>query len=85
LVFNELMARGYRRIGFAMGRHSTAMEDDQARHGAAIALETSYLPKIAGSPVYSGLLDDIPSFLSWVEKCRPAIVGPSLRPRLKPS
>jgi hypothetical protein len=74
LVFTELMARGYRRIGFAMGRHSTAMEDDQARHGAAIALETSYLPKNRQLPVYSGLLDDIPSFLAWVEKCRPDVV-----------
>lgn len=74
LVFNELMARGYRRIGFAMGRHSTRMEDDEDRHGAAIALETSYLPKNRQLPVYSGLIDDSASFLAWFEKCRPDVV-----------
>ena len=68
------MARGYRRIGFAMGRHSTRMEDDEDRHGAAIALETSYLPKNRQLPVYSGLIDDSASFLAWVEKCRPDVV-----------
>jgi DNA-binding LacI/PurR family transcriptional regulator len=80
MAFVELMSRGYHRIGFAMGRHNTLMEDDQARHGAAIALESSYLPKKDQLPVYSGLIDDIPSFLAWVEKCRPdAIVGFGVR------
>lgn len=75
-VFHELLSRGYQRIGFAMGRHDTPMEDDEARHGAAIALEASYLPKKNQLPVYSGLIEDTAAFLAWVEKYRPdAVVG----------
>ncbi len=76
LAFGELHARGYRRIGFAMVRHGHAMEDDEARHGAAVALEYSYLAKKDRLPVFLGSFSDEAPFLHWVEKNKPdAILG----------
>ncbi len=76
LAFGELHARGYRRIGFAMVRHAHAMEDDEARHGAAVALEYSYLEKKNRLPVFLGSFSDEEPFLRWVEKNKPdAVLG----------
>lgn len=76
LAFSELQARGYRRIGFAMGTHGQAMEDDEARHGAAVAMEYSYLPKRDRLPVYLGAFKDVDALSGWVEKNKPdAVIG----------
>jgi DNA-binding LacI/PurR family transcriptional regulator len=76
MAFHELRSLGYERIGFAMGRHDQAMEDDEARHGAAIAMEYSYLPKRSRLPVYSGSFKEEAPFIQWVKRCRPdAVIG----------
>jgi DNA-binding LacI/PurR family transcriptional regulator len=76
LAFTQLRSRGYRRIGFALGRHPQPMEDDQARHGAAIALEIAYLPARSRLPVYEGFFEDKEAFLAWYERWKPdAVVG----------
>ncbi len=76
LVFGELQARGYRRIGFATGTHGEAMEDDEARHGAAVAMEYSYLDKRDRLPVYLGPFNDVDALTGWVEKNKPdAVIG----------
>ena len=76
LAFTELRARGYRRIGFAMGAHGQAMEDDEARHGTAIAMEYSYLNKRDRLPVYLGAFKDASALIGWVEKNKPdAVIG----------
>lgn len=76
LVFTQLRERGYERIGFAVGQHLEPMEDDEVRHGAAIALEGNYLPKKHRLPVYTGGLDDKELFLRWFDRWKPdAVVG----------
>lgn len=76
LAFMQLKERGYQRIGFALGSHNPPMEDDEARYGAAIALETVYMSKKDQLPVYRGSIEDLDAFLMWVEKSRPdAVVG----------
>jgi DNA-binding LacI/PurR family transcriptional regulator len=76
MVFNKLCERGYRRIGFALGRHPVLLEDDEARYGAAISLQRNYLAKRDQLPIYQGEIDDAAALLAWVEKCRPdAVVG----------
>lgn len=76
LSFEMLRRHGYQRIGFALGQHETPMEDDDARHGAAIALENRYLPKSCRVPPYSGGINDREAFLKWVRKEKPeAVVG----------
>ena len=76
LVFTELRDRGYKRIGFAVGRHNTPMEDDEARYGAAVAMETAYLPEESRLPVYRGNIGNAEAFLEWVASNRPdAVVG----------
>jgi DNA-binding LacI/PurR family transcriptional regulator len=76
LVFTRLREHGYRRIGFAMGRHGELMEDDEDRFGASIALEAGYLPRKDQLPVYQGQLNDDAALLAWVRETKPdAVVG----------
>ena len=76
MAFNELLARGYQRIGFAMWRHDQVMEDDELRHGAAVSLEYSYLPKRNRLPVHVAPFRDYSPFIGWVEKHKPdAVLG----------
>jgi DNA-binding LacI/PurR family transcriptional regulator len=76
LVFSKLRERGYQRIGFALGRHEEAMEDDEARYGAAASIEMSYVNKKNRIPVYNGRFDDRQDFLGWAQKHKPdAIIG----------
>jgi LacI family transcriptional regulator len=75
-LFTEVKERGYRRIGFAIGRHDAPLEDDEAHYGAAISMETSYLPKRDRLPVYQGPILDSEAVLAWVRKTKPeAIIG----------
>ncbi len=73
-VFDQLRARGYKRIGFALGQHSPPIEDDEARHGAAIALVNNYLGKADRIAPYSGSIEDLDGFLRWCKKTQPEVV-----------
>ncbi len=76
LVFTQLRARGYSRIGFAVGKHDVPMEDDDARFGAAVSLENSYLPRKDRLPVYAGNFTETSKFLRWYDRWKPdAVVG----------
>ena len=75
-LFTVVRQRGYRRIGFAIGRHVSLLEDDEARYGAAIAMEAGYLTKRDQLPVYQGPILDAEAVLAWVRKTKPdAIIG----------
>ncbi|HMO52241.1 MAG TPA: LacI family DNA-binding transcriptional regulator, partial [Kiritimatiellia bacterium] len=74
LVFTKLRERGYRRIGFAIGRHDVLLEDDEDRHGAAIALENAHLPKKDRLPAYVSAFDDRKAFLAWFDANEPDVV-----------
>ena len=76
MCFRQLLSRGYKRIGFALGRHDYSIEDDEARHGAAIAMEYSYLPARRRLPVCLGSFNDEAALLEWVRKNKPdAVIG----------
>ena len=74
LAFTQLRLGGYSRIGFAMGQHDQPLEDDEARYGAAIALEGKYLPRKDRLPVYTGPIHDREAFLQWYDRWKPAAV-----------
>ena len=75
LAWNEVVSRGYRRIGAAMFRHEPIAEDDFARHGASLALQELLVPRRSRIPV---LVDcdpfDRERFLHWFERHRPEVV-----------
>lgn len=76
LVFTKMREMGYERIGFALGRHPEPMEDDEARYGAAISIEASYLARPFRVPVYDGPILDMKKMIAWVKRYRPeAVVG----------
>ena len=80
LAFEKVHAFGYRRIGLAVARHDIPLEDDQARHGAAVAVATECMPPRRRLPVFLGSINDIPAFKAWVKKNRPdAVIGFSPR------
>jgi DNA-binding LacI/PurR family transcriptional regulator len=75
-VFFELLGRGYKRIGFASGRHERLMEDDEARYGAARAMEICGASARTKLFFYSGPIFAQKPFLEWVNKSRlDAVVG----------
>lgn len=76
LAFEELQKSGYRRIGYAVGRHTERMEDDDARFGAAVAMESALQRARDRVPVYGGRFDNVEALIAWAEKYRPdALIG----------
>jgi LacI family transcriptional regulator len=74
LAFNQVVSRGYQRIGFAFGAHSQLIEDDLARQGAALSLLRNYVvPKNRIDP-YCGGFSDHEALLSWVRQTKPDVV-----------
>lgn len=65
LAFEKAHERGYKRIGFALGRHPDLLEDDLARLGAAQAMVGQLLPRSEQVPPYFGSLEDYESILRW--------------------
>lgn len=68
LCFEKVHERGYKRIGFAIGRHPEVLEDDLARLGAALAMLDQHVPKKNRIPPYFDELKDIDKMLRWGEK-----------------
>ncbi|GAB4167672.1 MAG: LacI family DNA-binding transcriptional regulator [Terrimicrobiaceae bacterium] len=76
LIFQELQLLGYRRIGYAVGRHPASIEDDDARFGTAVAMETVLLKPKDRVPVFQGRFDDIAALRAWLDRHRPeAMIG----------
>lgn len=75
LVWSEVFARGYRRIGGAMFKHDPVAEDDFARHGGSLVQQQALIPKNRRIPI---LVDcdpfDRKRFLEWFERHRPEVV-----------
>lgn len=75
LVWNEVVSRGYRRIGAAIFRHHPVAEDDYARHGGSLVQQEALVPKRQRIPI---LVDcdplDRDCFLRWFERYRPEVV-----------
>ncbi len=75
LTWNEVVSRGYTRIGAAMFRHNPIAEDDYARHGASVAQQEALVPKNRRIPI---LVDcdpfDRDTFMRWFERHEPEVV-----------
>jgi len=74
LSFESAYARGYRRIGFAIGRHPEVLEDDLARLGAANAHIQIQLDQKDQIPPYFESLREIEPMLKWVDKHQPDVI-----------
>lgn len=76
LLVDQLVSRGYERIGFAFGRHGIVLEDDEARYGAARALQHFHLKPTQCLPVFDGEFTDMDAKLAWIDHHQPdAIIG----------
>ena len=74
LVFLKVRKLGYRRIGFAFGLHTPILEDDEARHSAAGAMQELYLPSEDRLPAYEGPIGNGTEMLQWFRRHNPEVV-----------
>lgn len=75
-AWRELAARGYRRIGAALFRHTPVAIDDHTRLGASYAEQCELDATHARLPFLLCDPTDKTSFLEWFEKHRPdAVIG----------
>lgn len=64
-AFSELRRRGYRRIGFALGRHRRLLEDDISRLGTALVLMDQEIEPADRVPPYRGQMHDQDAICEW--------------------
>ncbi len=69
----EAKARGYRRIGGAIGTHQPPAVEDSVRYGASLAAQR-LLPEQERLPLWTDELHDRDSFLRWMKEVRPDVV-----------
>lgn len=74
LIFLKVREYGYKRIGFAFGLHNPALEDDEARHSAASAMQDLYLDPAERVPLYEGSIGNGNQSLEWFRRHRPDVV-----------
>lgn len=75
-AWRELTARGYRRIGAALCRHTPVAIDDQTRLGASYAEQCELDATHERVPFLLCHPDDKEGFLAWFEQHRPdAVLG----------
>lgn len=75
LIYRHLRELGYERIGFGFGRHGLTLEDDEARLGAAWAIN-ELDDHAAHIPPFMGKLNDDEAFIQWAKDNQPdCIVG----------
>lgn len=75
LVWSEVVARGYRKIGAAMFRHDPVAEDDYARHGGSLTQQEALVPKRRRIPILTDCDPlDRKRFMQWFERYRPEVV-----------
>ncbi len=74
LVWQEVVKRGYKRIGGAMFRHTPIAEDDFPRYGASLAQQTELIPEELRIPILRCDPQDRDAFLKWYEQHRPEVI-----------
>lgn len=75
LMYEKLFEKGYRRIGFALGRHPEILEDDEARIGAALGIVQLHSPPKNRIPPHVEQIKDRDAFLKWVRRVKPDVVA----------
>ena len=80
MAWRELLALGYRRIGAAICRHEPEVDDDFARHAAALACLAEFHTRAEFLPPLTTSFQDDAAFNKWVLKHKPEVVlGFSMR------
>lgn len=69
-VFEQVRSRGYRRIGFVLGYHPLALEDDISRQGVALALIEKNIRPRDRVPPYRGLMHEREHIRRWIKDHR---------------
>ena len=76
LCFDQVYARGYRRIGFALGHHDTVLEDDYARLGTALGLLDQCISPENRVPPYFEPFGHPEQMVEWAKRHQPdAYIG----------
>lgn len=74
LAWQQVVKRGYRRIGAALFRHQPVAVDDFARLGASHAEQMELVPEGDRLPFLLCPPNDRETFLAWVKKYRPEAI-----------
>ncbi len=74
LAWQQVVKRGYRRIGAALFRHQPVAVDDFARLGASYAEQMELVAEEDRVPFLLCPPSDRDSFLAWVKKHRPDVI-----------
>src|SRR5690606_21756047 len=74
LVWQEVVKRGYKRVGGAIFRHTPIAEDDYPRYGASLVQQEELIPAEQRIPILRSEPHDKAAFLEWFEKYRPEVV-----------
>ncbi len=73
-VWDEVVARGYRKIGGAMLSHVPRAVDDATRYGSSVAAQAALLKPRERLPVLTSDPNDRDSFLRWLDRYEPEVV-----------
>jgi len=73
-VWQQVVARGYTRIGAAMFRHTPVALDDHSRLGACMVEQSELVPVARHIPILQSDPNDKAAFLRWVKQHRPDVV-----------
>ena len=74
LIFLKVLEYGYKRIGFAFGLHHPVLEDDEARHSAARAMQELHLSPEDRVPIYEGPIGESKESYEWLRRHKPDAV-----------
>jgi LacI family transcriptional regulator len=75
-VWQEVVRRGYRRIGAAMFRHTPVALDDFPRLGASMVEQAELVPAERRIPILQSDPNDKAAFLEWMREHKPdAVIG----------
>jgi len=73
-VWQEVVQRGYQRIGTVLFTSGPAAADDLVRYGAAIAQQEELVSVDQRLPILRCSAGDHAAFLEWFTRCRPEVV-----------
>jgi LacI family transcriptional regulator len=73
-VWQEAVARGYRRIGAAILRHDPPAVDDNSRLAGCYTAQLELVPEKQRIPFLRTGLEDKAAFLRWLKKYKPDVV-----------
>jgi LacI family transcriptional regulator len=73
-VWQQVVARGYTRIGAAMFRHTPVALDDYSRLGASMVEQAELVPVARHIPILQSNPLDQRAFLNWMKQHKPDVV-----------